>query len=219
MFIFSNLAISLDGKIATVKRGHFPLGTPKDRQEMQRLRRQADAVLMGASSLRAFKGPCKVFGASKQPTNVILSRRLEGISPHWPFFKDPSIRRVLFVSEKIGNVRLLQFKKTSEIIFLPESQTKKSVSQVLVLILKKLGIKRLLVEGGGEVLWEFVKENLIDVYHVTLTPHLLGGKVAPTLVDGLGLPPNQVVNLKLKKIKKIGDELFLEYRKLKKRGL
>src|SRR6478672_6851800 len=52
MFIFSNLAISLDGKIGTRKRNLFPLGTAEDRREMNILRLQCDALLMGASTLR-----------------------------------------------------------------------------------------------------------------------------------------------------------------------
>src|SRR4051812_39699086 len=97
MFVFSNLAISIDGKIATASREHFPLGTPADREQMQVLRRECDAVLMGATTLRAFQKPLLAEGASKQPLNVVLSSKLDGISPAWQFFTSPKIRRLLFV--------------------------------------------------------------------------------------------------------------------------
>jgi riboflavin biosynthesis pyrimidine reductase len=44
IFVFSNLATSVDGKIATQSREFFPLGTPADWKQMQVLRREADAI-------------------------------------------------------------------------------------------------------------------------------------------------------------------------------
>ena len=51
MFVRSNLAISLDGKIATASREMISLGTPYDRRLMQVFRKKSDVVLMGASTL------------------------------------------------------------------------------------------------------------------------------------------------------------------------
>jgi riboflavin biosynthesis pyrimidine reductase len=98
-FIFSNLATSLDGKINLAGKGHFPLGTRADWLEMQRLRKKADAIVFGASTLRGFKAACCVEDASwplkRQPVNVVLSSKLEGLSPKWSFFTDSRIRRIL----------------------------------------------------------------------------------------------------------------------------
>jgi 2,5-diamino-6-(ribosylamino)-4(3H)-pyrimidinone 5'-phosphate reductase len=84
--------------------------------------------------------------------------------------------------------------------------------------LEELGVKRLLVEGGGGLMWDFVKPNLIDELYVTLTPRILGGRDAPTLVDGAGFNPREVVNLKLKQCRRVGDELYLVYKKTSRRG-
>ncbi|MGZ3689835.1 MAG: RibD family protein [Bdellovibrionota bacterium] len=211
MYIFSNLATSLDGKIATASREHFPLGTPADRALMQVLRLKSDAVLMGASTLRAYRRFCYAKGAKKQPANVVMSATLKGISPEWPFFKSKEDRRILLVGKNVPPARLARFKASCTII-----QFSKLSSALASL--KKLGINRLLVEGGGAIMWEFVRENLIDDYYVTLTPRLLGGTDAPTLVDGPGFSPASVVNLKLKSVRRKGDELYLVYRKTAKRG-
>ncbi len=65
-------------------------------------------------------------------------------------------------------------------------------------------------------MWEFVRRNLIDQYYVTLTPRLLGGASAPTLVDGAGLSEKDLVDLKLTQCKRVGDELYLIYSKTPK---
>jgi 5-amino-6-(5-phosphoribosylamino)uracil reductase len=218
MFIFSNLATSIDGKIATSSREFFPLGTPEDRRQMQRLRRESDAILMGATTLRTFRRPLIVVGEKKQPLNVIMSSALEGVSASWPFFTSPSIQRLLYVAPHAKRAQLKKFEKSSEIVVLKKPTKKLPTALQVARSLEKRGVRNLLVEGGGGIMWDFASQDLIDEYHVTITPRVLGGTEAPTLVDGAGLPPKQVVNLKLSQCRVVGDELYLIYRKTGKRG-
>ena len=215
MFIFSNLATSLDGKIATVSRVMYPLGTPADRLQMDVLRRKCDAVLMGASTLRAYKKPL-VVSRGPQPLNVIVSSELEGISTRWPFFTDPRIKRLIFVGAGASKKKVAEYQKTCDVVILKKADSKNS--QEMVVALKRRGIRRLLIEGGGGIMWDFVRQNLIDEFHVTLTPKIVGGRSAPTLVDGDGFDPRDVLNLRLLKSRKLGDELYLTYGKTTKRG-
>ena len=223
MFIFSNLATSLDGKIATASRELYALGTAQDRKTMQALRGKCDVVLFGASSLRAFQRPCilsgpLVRGLKKQPANAVLSSHLKRISPTWPFFTRGDFHRMIFVSEKTPSVNLRPFEASCEIISLPRATDRCSTAKQVIHSLAQRGYAKVLIEGGGTVMWDFVRENLIDEYHVTLTPKLIGGTDAPTLVDGSGFDPKQVLNLKLKTCRKIGNELYLTYRKTERRG-
>lgn len=211
IFVFSNLATSLDGKIATRSRGLHPLGTPADREQMQVLRRRADAIITGAGTLRSYRKKYGVHGAATQPWNVIVSSRLEGISPSWPFFKDPSIRRVLFVDQATPVARLERFEKGCELEFLPKR--KNAMADFILTALAQRGIRRLLVEGGGGLMWNFVSRDLIDEFHVTLTPWIVGGSTAPTLVDGKGFEPHQMLGLKLTQCRVAGDEIYLVYRR------
>lgn len=223
MHVFSNLATSLDGKIATTSRVLFPLGTAEDLRMMQVLRKRSDVVVFGASSLRAYRKPCTVGGPlarglKKQPANAVLSTAMEGISPRWPFFTQGGFHRVLFVSEKAPAANLRPFERSCEIVSLRKATPRLSTAQQVLRKLDERGYAKILVEGGGHVMWDFVRENLIDEYHVTLTPRLIGGTEAPTLVDGQGFEPSKVVNLKLKSCRKAGDELYLVYGKTGRRG-
>ena len=62
-------------------------------------------------------------------------------------------------------------------------------------------------------MWDFVQPGLIDEFYVTLTPRIIGGAAAPTLVDGLGFEPGSVLNLKLKSCRRVKNELYLIYRR------
>lgn len=215
MFVFSNLAMSLDGKIGTRERGFFPLGTSEDHKQMMALRKRCDAVLMGATTLRSFRKPCKTQGSKKHPINIILTSQLEKISSRWSFFTAPDVQRIVFVTQPTPARRIKEFSKSCQVIQL--DTTRKTTGTQILSHLKKLGLRRLLIEGGGGVMWDFVSQNLIDEFHVTLTPKILGGSEAPTLVDGLGFSSKQVLPLKLKQVRKVGDELYLTYaKKLKK---
>jgi riboflavin-specific deaminase-like protein len=209
-FVFSNLATSLDGKIATASRAPFYLGTPADRKQMQVFRKRCDALLMGASTLRAYRKFCGVFdwADSRQPANVIVSRALEGISPKWPFFSNPALKRYLFVTKKPA--RLKEFEKTSQVFLL---NAKQPVAPQIVKILARQGHRNLLVEGGGGLMWDFARKNLIDEYNVTLTPKIVGGSDSPTLVEGTGFTPAGILQLKLLKCRVLGDEIYLTYGK------
>ncbi len=211
MRIFSNLAISLDGKIATRSKKLVLLGTQEDHKEMQRLRKQADSILIGASTLRSFKKPNLVFGTKKQPINAILSSQLEGISPRWPFFQEPNLKRVLFVHPKTPVNRLKRFEKSSELIILRPPAPKRSAAIQIAQWFDSQGTKNLLIEGGGGVMWDFTQARLIQEYHVTLTPQLIGGALAPSLVDGAGFLPKHILKLKLKQYRVTQDEIFLIY--------
>jgi len=82
----------------------------------------------------------------------------------------------------------------------------------LLVILKKKGIKNILVEGGGITNWAFVKENLVDEAIITITPYLVGGMSATTLVDGDGFSNIvKAIRLKLKNVRKMKNEVILHY--------
>jgi riboflavin-specific deaminase-like protein len=212
MFVFTNLATSIDGKIAARDRGTFLLGTPEDRRLMQVLRAQSDVVLFGASTLRTHRKPCIVRGPAanglaQQPANAVVSTRLAGVNPGWAFFRAPGFRRILFVDAKTAKTRdLARFERTCEIVPL-----RKPGGPSIVRALEARGFRRLLVEGGGEVMWDFVGHDLVDEFYVTLTPWAIGGREAPTMIDGRGFSSRKALPLKLKDCRRVGDELYLVY--------
>jgi 2,5-diamino-6-(ribosylamino)-4(3H)-pyrimidinone 5'-phosphate reductase len=214
VYVLSNLATSLDGKIATRERAFFPLGSGADLKEMLRLRKSAQAVIVGASTLRPYRKASLSGRGGKQPINAVVSSSLAGLSASWPFFKDPRVHRILFTTRRAPEARRKQFAKTCEVVIMGG---RVSARQILAKLAQS-GVRRAIVEGGGTLMWDFAKDNLIDEYHVTLTPRILGGKDAPTLVDGEGLAAARSLKLKLRSARRKGDELYLVYAKTPRRG-
>ena len=89
-------------------------------------------------------------------------------------------------------------------------------TQALRWLREKWGVKRLLCEGGGEVNWGLFQGGLIDEVYHTLCPIVFGGRNAPTMADGHGFSAlASATPLKLKSLKRVGDELFLVWRAVK----
>ena len=206
--VFSNLAISLDGKIAPFDRNDYPLGTKTDLQWLRALRNQSDVVVMGASTLRAWKRPCLAAKASHRVANAILTSDGRGLDPEWAFFTSDRIDRIIFHTKKL---RADLVKKLGDKTRLIAIRGDRNPAPQINAALVSLGYRRILVEGGGGLMWEYARENLIQDYYVTLTPKILGGTTAPTLVAGAGFPAGEELNLRLKAVKKVGSELYLRY--------
>jgi riboflavin-specific deaminase-like protein len=223
VFVFSNLAITVDGKIVPANKKYFALGSGEDRSQMQRLRQEADIILMGASTLRSYKSAClltpEYLNPGKgQPANAILTRDPKEFLPRWPFFQTKNLRRIIFTTARVQSGKSSKFGPDTEWVQLKKTSVPGALARQMIRTLKKLEFKSLLIEGGGETMFEFAAANLIDEYHITLTPKILGGRDATTLVEGIGFTQKNLLHLKLVQHSVVGDEIFLVYRKTPKRG-
>jgi len=205
--VFTNLAISLDGKIADLKFPGKPLGTTHDRKTMQHLRAKCDAIVLGAKTLRAEPDPMRFKGKKKQPVNVIVSGS-GNLPARCKFWNHEDAVRLVFTT-KAGYKKAFQAAKDRALIYVVGAKTvsMKKVFQQL----KKCGLKNILVEGGGELMASCLKENLIHELNITLCPWIIGGRGNPTLVGGdRALIPWK--SLKLDRVRKVKNELYLKYK-------
>ncbi len=76
--------------------------------------------------------------------------------------------------------------------------------------LERRGVERLLVETGGDLLFQFLAAGAIDEMFVTVCPLVVGGE-APTLADGAGFDLAGAPRLRLRSAEVEGDEAFLHY--------
>jgi 5-amino-6-(5-phosphoribosylamino)uracil reductase len=78
--------------------------------------------------------------------------------------------------------------------------------------LAKLGIQRLAVLGGGELVASLLEVHLIDELWLTICPLIFGGVNAPTPVEGSGFFADVAPRLELLEVINIDQEVFLHYR-------
>ena len=210
MKVVSNTAVSLDGRINTRERRFTFFGSARDHARMSRLRAEADAVLVGGATFRnwphaALPDPPDRPLLKARPWNVVVSRSLD--VPLAPSFLaergDPAAVR----DPRRGGQRGLPGRGRGAG---PATATRRS--RWILERLAARGVERLLVEAGGDLLFQFLAADAIDEMHVTLCPIVVGGD-APTLADGAGFDRDDVRRLRLLASEVEGDEIFLHYRK------
>jgi 2,5-diamino-6-(ribosylamino)-4(3H)-pyrimidinone 5'-phosphate reductase len=214
-----NMAMSLDGRISTRKREQITLGTKNDRRLMDELRARYDAVIVGAGTVRYDGFPILVRhddirkkrvgrGKDPHPVNVILSRTLN-LPTDRAIFQRRDTNKVIYTTKAAPASRVRRFEKLAEVVVL----TGRVLSPAAVLDdLWKRGMKKVLLEGGGEIHFAFARAHAVDEIYVTITPRLIGGVGAPTILDGKGFLKHEHRKLELVSCKRVGDELFLRYR-------
>jgi len=186
---------------------------------MDELRVRSDAVIIGASTVRHDGHPMVIryadlranrvaAGKPIHPVNVVLSGDLD--LPVRPFFENKDVQRIVFTTKRAPAARVRRFAKVAEVVVLPGAHP--SPARV-VDELRKRGLKKLILEGGGEVHFAFAKAGLVDEWYVTMTPRLIGGKTAPSFLDGAGFLKNNHIALRLMSQRRVGDEIYLRYRR------
>ena len=208
--IIFSAAITLDGKLAT-RTGDSKLSSNKDKIRVYTLRSKVDAILIGKNTAKIDDPVLSVHNTKKKnPTRIILDSTAT-ISTNSRILKTCSkIPTIIVVSKKAQKKNLHKLEKFPIQIIVCGKHTV-NIKKLLV-ILKKKGIKNILVEGGGTTNWAFVKENLVDEAIITITPYLVGGMHATTLVDGDGFSIiTKSIKLKLKNVTKIKNEVILHY--------
>jgi len=207
--IFS-AAITLDGKLAT-RTGDSKLSSKKDKFRVHKLRSKVDAILIGKNTVEIDDPLLSVRNIRKKnPIRIILDSNAT-IRTNSKILKTCSrIPTIIAVSKTAPKKNLQKLEKFPVQVIVCGNYTV-NIKKLLG-ILKRKGIKNILVEGGGTTNWAFVKENLVDEAIITITPYLVGGVTSTTLVDGDGFSTVvKSIRLKLKNVSKMKNEVILHY--------
>jgi 5-amino-6-(5-phosphoribosylamino)uracil reductase len=206
------LAMTADGKIANVDRSAAKFSSQTDFRHLEVQVSQADAVLIGAGTLRIHGSTMRVLAAElvqaridrgqiPQPIQIACSRSGE-LDPGLAFFRQPVPRWLLTATgtERVGFDRVLQISTGQGIDWQRAWQE-----------LEHLGIDRLCVLGGAAIATALWEEDLIDELQLTICPIILGGTDAPTPCMGNGLTIPRQLELVSHRI--VAEEIFLHYRR------
>jgi 5-amino-6-(5-phosphoribosylamino)uracil reductase len=213
------LAMSADGKIADVTRSPARFGSKTDKAHLEAQIANADAVLFGASTLRAYGTTLTVSHPQlvqqriqnrklPQPVHIVITYSAN-LNPEMQFFRQP-INRWLLTTTAGGH--FWQGRSEFEQILVFETPTAKIDMNAALQHLTTLGIKHLAVLGGGELVASMLELNLIDEFWLTVCPLIIGGVTAPTPVEGNGFSPEMAKRLQLVEVHTIEQEVFVHYR-------
>ena len=201
-YVFVNMVTTIDGKTVSGDRSEdvLDLGSRVDHALMRKIEDQADAVIVGASTLRAASpkwDPATDF-------RVVVSN--SGIFDYrLPFFTSGG-RSFVACSESAdfktgaGVNRLETGRGDVEFGFLFRK-------------LREMGSRRLLCLGGSNLNGQLLERNLVDELFWTIAPKVKLGEGLPTYAGGHPLPRDKMLRFNLIEHHVVGDEVFLRYRR------
>ena len=205
--------MTADGKIAT-KSGNSAISSNVDLRRVHQLRSSADAIMVGISTVLADDPQLTVrFGTavSRSPTRVVVDSTGRTPSSSRLLKKANELNTIVAASHKISFDNIRRIERTGAKV-LVAGRNKVELRKVFRM-LEEMGYKRILVEGGGELNWSVLKLGIVDELIITMSPRIVGGRSAVTLVEGEGCDRiSKGIPLKLRDVKKhTNGEIILFY--------
>ena len=217
-FVFVNMALTADGKIATANRAVHSFGSARDRTHLYELRATADAVLCGAKTIEIsqsildtggerFRKLRRKNGLTDAPVRVIASGS-GSINPNAAIFQKRFSPVIVLTTGRVPpkKMRLLRELADEVKVCGPD---RIDFRRALRWLHEKWGVRRLLCEGGGELNEALFRARLVDEIHLTFCPKIFGGQNAPTIADGQGvIHLGRAIPFALQSLRRVGAELF-----------
>ena len=213
-FVFINMAMTADGKIASVDHKVTTFSSRADHAHLLGLRDKADAIITGAGTLNA--QPKITLGPGPKsrknpPLRVIASGRGKVDLQH-KLFRTKGAPTIILTTDRISRRRLKALKAAADTVEI-FGENEIDFLRAFDFLRAEWGVKRILSEGGGHLNDSLFRAGVVDELNLTVCPLIIGGADAPTISDGIGFDRlNDAAQFKLKSQKLVKDEMFLVYR-------
>jgi riboflavin biosynthesis pyrimidine reductase len=231
--VFANFVSTIDGIVSFAVPGqdrarHVSGGYPGDRLILGLLRAVADAVIVGAGTLRKepdsiwtaaaafpdaradFAALRSALGAAARPLTIIVTAS-GAIDLRLPAFTEGG--PVLIATTARGATRLASAPAHVGVRIVSEREPLRA-SELVRIATEVTGGRRILTEGGPTLFGQFLEERAIDELFLTIAPQLAGRTPeAPrnSLVDGVMFLPANAPRARLVSLKAGDDYLFTRY--------
>ncbi len=201
--VIVNCAMTADGKIAGKSRRQVRISSPEDMVRVKELRAESDAILVGVNTILADDPHLTVKGAGREASPIRIVLDSNGRTPEGAKVLNDSARTIIVTNKKCAKTW-----PRAEVLRMGDGSVD---LHELMRELEARKVQRLMVEGGGETIWSFFNSGLVDEYRIFVGSKILGGRTAPSPVDGEGFEDNGCVRLQLKGTEVLGDGVLLCY--------
>ncbi len=217
-YVVLSAAMSADGYIDDASATRLVLSDAADLDEVDELRAGSDAILVGAQTVRSDNPGLLVASAERRrqraargqpdsPQRVTITSSGD-LNAGRRFFAGPP-PLVYARSAAAGDLRA-RLGAAATIVPVPGSD-RVDLAWVLADLASR-GIGRLMVEGGAQVLQQFLAARLADEFRLAIAPLLVADPAAPRLVASTGLAgTGPGLRLHLAGVTEVGRTAVLRY--------
>ena len=226
-FVFINAAMSADGKISTHLKKQVRISGDLDFHRVDRLRCETDAIMVGIGTILSddpsltvkseeFRRMRLDSGRDENPVRVVIDS-LAKTPPNADILRKGAGRRIIFVTGSAAPKRVdALFRSGAEVVVADGAAGERVDLAAALKHLHGTGIRRLMVEGGATLNWSLIERGLVNEINVYIGSLVLGGSVAPTLVDGAGFSnSDDAPRLNLTSIERMDDGFVVKWQVLR----
>jgi 5-amino-6-(5-phosphoribosylamino)uracil reductase len=209
--------MSIDGYLDNTSSRRLLLSNEADLERVDAVRAAADAILVGAQTVRVdnprllVRSPaCRearvARGLPPTPTKVTVTTggRLD---PSARFFSTGRTDKLVYCARPaVPEARARLGDVATVVDGGPQVRMQRLVED-----LHDRGTRRLMVEGGGRVHTQFLTAGLADELHLVVAPFFVGDSRAPRFVEDGRFPWNQDRRATLAEVQRLGDVVLLRY--------
>jgi 2,5-diamino-6-(ribosylamino)-4(3H)-pyrimidinone 5'-phosphate reductase len=214
-----NVAMSADGKLSTRERRQVKISGAEDFSRVDRLKASADAVMVGIGTVLAddpsltvkspeYKRERQNRGKPEHPVRVVIDSEARTPPDASILTKGEGVR-VVAVTERADPDKVSVLRTKANVIVAGKTEVD------LGLVLEELGamgIRHVMVEGGGTLIAGLVRAGLVDEIYTYIGNIIIGGKDAPTLADGPGwIRETDFARLELTEVTRIENGVLLHW--------
>jgi 2,5-diamino-6-(ribosylamino)-4(3H)-pyrimidinone 5'-phosphate reductase len=218
-YVVVNVAMSADGKLSTRERRQVKISGKEDFARVDRLKAGCDAVMIGIGTVLAddpsltVKGEenrqdRKNRGLCENPVRIVVDSRAR-IPLGAAILHKGDGQRIVAVSRQAGAEQVAALQAYATVIAAGDGKVD------LATLMEELGargIRRVMVEGGGELIAGLIREGLVDDIFTFIGNRIIGGRTAPTFADGEGfLRESDFCRLTLIETCRIEDGILLHW--------
>ncbi len=210
-YLTLKLAMTLDGKIADRRGQSKWITSPASRREVQALRRRADAIMVGAGTVRADNpGLLPRPARGRRPWRVIVDSR-GMLAGRYQILQPPDAAQTIMAATDACplKTRARWQAAGAQVWVLPSAGGRVSLP-ALLRRLGAMGLLHVVCEGGGEMAAALIRARLVDEYRFFIAPRILGGKDAPGAAGGPGWLLQSAPELAFADCRRLGRDLMIK---------
>ena len=218
-FVFVNVAMSADGKISTRERRQVRISGVEDFSRVDRIKAESDAIMVGIGTVLAdnpsltvkspdLRAERRAAGNDEHPIRVVVDSSGE-IPLTADILHKGTGNRIVAVSARAPREKVEALRERAAVVIAGDETVD------LVALLEephRQGVRRLMVEGGGTLIWALFERGLVDELQTFVGNIVIGGKDAPTPADGTGfLREADFTRLRIIEAVQIDDGLLIRW--------
>lgn len=189
-FVTIKSGVTLDGKIATSLSDSKWITSTEARQEVHQIRNENAAILVGANTVQKDNPSLTTrIPNGRNPIRVILDSTLR-IPMEANVVTDREAPTWIFTTSNHATEKKKALENAGVKVFVTSGEKHINLYEMLDVLGRK-GVSSLLIEGGGEVNASFIENKLMDKLILYFAPKIIGGRLAPSFVEGTGITKMQ----------------------------